>query len=476
MAAGQTCAKGTPEAVTNPSGFGASDRAPGGADGPNNTQNTKRDPPRSIPSGARYRSTRPAGRGTEGRRLLYHYYELQRASLEPVRLMAQGALSLLDLPGNPVRETALGRLAAATLDHFDHNTQSFGKPVFGHEFTVIDGERVAVTEEVVDRRVWCDLLRFRRAAHRPADRRVLMVAPLSGHFATLLRGTVEAFLPDHDVYITDWANARDVPMMAPDFDLDDYIDHVIDYIRLLGPDVHVMAVCQPAVPVLAAAALMSAMNDPAAPASITLIGGPIDTREAPTEVNAFAKRHSLDWFRRNVIHRVPFGNAGFMRRVYPGFVQLAGFMAMNLERHVEAHWDMFLHLVEGDGESLSSKREFYREYKAVMDMPAEYYLQTIATVFQDHLLPRGLMMSRDRPVDCAAITRTALLTVEGERDDISGIGQTRAAHGLCRNLPDRRRQHIEQPGVGHYGLFNGSRFRNELAPRIKSFMAAHAAG
>jgi len=405
--------------------------------------------------------------------MLYQYYALQRATLEPMRLFASGALSLWEMPGNPLRDTPFGRLTAATLDHFEHNTQNFGKPEFGHTYTTIDGEPVAIIEEVLDHRVWCDLLHFRRATERPQDPKVLIVAPLSGHFATLLRGTVAAFLPDHDVYITDWANARDVPISAPDFDLDDYIDHVIDYIRLLGPDVHVMAVCQPAVPVLIATALMATANDPASPRSMTLIGGPIDTREAPTDVNEFGKRHSLDWFRRNVIHSVPFGNAGFLRRVYPGFLQLAGFMAMNLDKHVESHWQMFQHLVEGDGESLASKREFYQEYKSVMDMPADYYLQTISAVFQDHLLPRGLFVSRGRQVDCAAIGKTALLTIEGERDDISGIGQTRAAHKLCSNLADNQRMHIEQAGVGHYGLFNGSRFRNEIAPRIKQFMHAH---
>jgi poly(3-hydroxybutyrate) depolymerase len=409
----------------------------------------------------------------EGLWMLYQYYEMQRASLEPMRLFASSALSLWELPGNPLRDTPFGRLTAATLDHFEHNTQNFGKPAFGHTHTTIDGEAVAITEEIVDRRVWCDLLRFRRGVERPQDPKVLIVAPLSGHFATLLRGTVEAFLPDHDVYITDWTNARDVPISAADFDLDDYIDHVIDYIRLLGPDVHVMAVCQPAVPVLIASALMAAANDPACPRSMTLIGGPIDTREAPTEVNKFGQSRPLEWFKRNVIHSVPFGNLGFMRRVYPGFLQLAGFMAMNLDRHVEAHWQMFQHLVEGDGESLASKREFYQEYKSVMDMPADYYLQTISAVFQDHLLPRGLFVSRGRKVECAAITRTALLTIEGERDDISGLGQTRAAHTLCTGLKDSQRVHIEQAGVGHYGLFNGSRFRNEIAPRIKTFMRAH---
>jgi poly(3-hydroxybutyrate) depolymerase len=319
--------------------------------------------------------------------------------------------------------------------------------------------------------VWCDLLHFRREVSRPNDPTLLIVAPLSGHFATLLRGTVEAFLPDHDVYITDWANARDVPVAAHDFDLDDYIDTVIGHLHHLGPHTHVLAVCQPAVPVLAATALMNAADDALAPATITLIGGPIDTREAPTEVNTFAKRHSLDWFANNVIHRVPLGSIGFMRRVYPGFMQLAGFMAMNLDRHMEAHWQMFMHLVDGDGESLDSKRAFYTEYKSVMDMPADYYLQTISAVFQDHLLPRGLLISRERPVECAAITKTALLTIEGERDDISGIGQTRAAHALCRSLPEQMKQHYEQKGVGHYGLFNGSRFKAEIAPRIKAFIA-----
>jgi len=405
--------------------------------------------------------------------MLYQYYEWQKASLQPMRLFASEALRMLDMPGNPLRDTPMGRWTAATLDHFEHNTQNFAKPAFGHTHTIIDGVEVAINEEIVDSRVWCDLRRFRRATARPNDPRVLLVAPLSGHFATLLRGTVGAFLPDHDVYITDWANARDVPVTAGRFDLDDYIDYVIEYLRMLGPDVHVVAVCQPAVPVLAAIALMSAANDPACPRSMTLIGGPIDTREAPTEVNTFAKRHSLDWFRRNVIHAVPFGNTGFLRQVYPGFVQLAGFMAMNLDKHMEAHWQMFLHLVDGDGESLASKREFYKEYKAVMDMPADYYLQTIAAVFQDHLLPRGLLFSREANVRCEAITRTALLTIEGERDDISGIGQTRAAHKLCTGLPENMREHIEQAGVGHYGLFNGSRFRGEIAPRIKAFMREH---
>ncbi len=405
--------------------------------------------------------------------MLYHVYEMQRVALAPMRMAATGALSILDLPFNPLRETPLGRISAAALDSFEHTTRAFGKPAWGLPTTRIDGADVAVHEEVALRKPWCDLLRFRRETHRPQDPTVLMVAPMSGHYATLLRGTVQAFLPDHNVYMTDWRDARDMPAMGPDFNLDDYVDYVMAFIEHLGPDCHVIAVCQPAVPVLAAISLMNAEAPHAAPRSMTLIGGPIDTREGPTAVNAFAKSRNLEWFRRNVIHRVPFGNMGFMRQVYPGFLQLAGFMAMNLDRHMQAHWEMFQHLVEGDGEPLASKRAFYDEYRAVMDLPSDYYLQTIERVFQEHHLPRGMFRHRDQLVEPAAIARTALLTVEGERDDISGIGQTRAAHALAHNLAPEKHAHWEQPGVGHYGLFNGRRFNADIAPRIKQFITQH---
>ena len=406
--------------------------------------------------------------------MLYHYYEMQRLAMEPMRAMVSGALSLLDQPENLLAQTPIGRLTTAALDSFEHTTRRFGKPAFGHTHTVIDGERVPVTETVALRLPWCDLKHFRREAHRPDDPTLLIVAPVSGHYATLLRGTVEAFLPDHQVYITDWQNAKDMPLSGPGFDLDDYVDYIIRFCSHLGPQTHLLAVCQPAVPVLAATALMNADAHADAPRSMTLIGGPIDTREAPTEVNAFAKKHDLEWFRSHVIHRVPFGNAGFLRPVYPGFLQLAGFMSMNLGRHMEAHWQMFTHLVDGDGEPLAAKRAFYDEYRSVMDLPAEYYLQTIEAVFQKHLLPRGLYTSRERLVEPAAITRTAMMTIEGERDDISGLGQTRAAHALMPHLSEDKRVHHEQPGVGHYGLFNGARFRAEIAPRIKQFIAAQA--
>ena len=404
--------------------------------------------------------------------MLYHYYEMQRLALEPMRAMATGALSMLESPSNMFRELPFGRVAAAALDSFEHTTRTFQKPEFGHTHTRIDGIDVPVTEEVVARLPWCDLKHFARESDRPNDPTLLIVAPMSGHFATLLRGTAEAFLPHHDVYITDWQNARDMPVRSADFDLDDYIDYVMHFVERLGPQTHVLAVCQPAVPVLAAVSLMNVDPNAAPPRSMTLIGGPIDTREAPTEVNNFAKKHDLDWFKRRVIHRVPFGQPGFMRQVYPGFLQLTGFMAMNLGRHIEAHWQMFTHLVDGDGEPLAAKRAFYDEYRSVMDLSAEFYLQTISTVFQEHLLPRGLMVSRGRAVDAAAIRRTALLTIEGERDDISGVGQTRAAHRMMPYLADDMRQHYEQPGVGHYGLFNGARFRSDIAPRIAQFIAS----
>lgn len=405
--------------------------------------------------------------------MLYQVYAMQRATLAPMRLMASSALALLDLPFNSVRQTPLGRVAAATLDSFEHTTRRFGKPAFGHAQVTIDGVDHAIEEVVSLALPWGDLKHFRRVGLPAGQPKVLIVAPMSGHYATLLRGTVKAFLPDHEVFITDWRDASNMPLMGPGFDLDDYIDYVMQFVRHLGPDTHILAVCQPAVPVLAAVSLMNEGEPAAAPASMTLIGGPIDTREAPTAVNAFAEGHSMDWFAHRVIHRVPFGHVGFMRQVYPGFLQLAGFLAMNMDRHVGAHREMFQHLVQGDGEPLAAKRAFYDEYRSVMDLSAEFYLQTIQAVFKEWRLPRGLLTHRGHRVDPAAITRTALQTIEGERDDISGLGQTRASHKLTPNLAEAKRDHLEQPGVGHYGLFNGRRFRTEVAPRIKAFAADH---
>jgi poly(3-hydroxybutyrate) depolymerase len=338
---------------------------------------------------------------------------------------------------------------------------------------------VAVNIRSVWQRPFCRLLHFERAFVRPPRRpqpKLLIVAPMSGHYPTLLRGTVETFLPNHEVYITEWIDARMVPLAEGRFDLDTYIDYIISMFRALGGDVHVIAVCQPSVPVMAAVALMEADNDPDVPHSMVLMGGPIDTRVNPNAVNDLAERRGLDWFRNHVITKVPFPHPGMMRDVYPGFLQLHGFMSMNLDRHIEAHQNLFLNLVKGDGDSAQKHREFYDEYLAVMDLAAEFYLQTVDTVFIRHALPKGQMMHRDRRVDPTAIRRVALMTVEGENDDISSVGQTEAAHALCVNIPDEDKVHYVQPSVGHYGVFNGSRFRAEIAPRIADFVLSHNGG
>jgi poly(3-hydroxybutyrate) depolymerase len=305
------------------------------------------------------------------------------------------------------------------------------------------------------------------------DPRILIVAPMSGHYATLLRGTVEAFLPDHDVYVTEWVDARMVPLTEGRFDLDDYIDYLVSILHMLGGNTHVIAVCQPSVPVLAAVSLMEARNDPYVPPSMTLMGGPIDTRSNPTAVNKLAEEKGINWFRQNVITRVPFPSPGMLREVYPGFLQITGFMTMNLDRHIDAHHDMFRHLVRGDGDSAQKHREFYDEYLAVMDLAAEFYLQTVETVFVRHALPKGEMTHRGIAIEPSKIRNSALLTVEGEHDDISGVGQTQAAHRLCSGIPQDRKAHYLQRDVGHYGVFNGSRFRAEIAPRIRDFVHAY---
>jgi poly(3-hydroxybutyrate) depolymerase len=407
--------------------------------------------------------------------VLYQWYELGRAAVRPARMAAR-ACRLFFNPLNPWTHTAIGRNAVAACEVFERATRRYRKPAFGITHTLVDRTAVRVTEEVAWRHPFCRLLHFKRdidPARAARDPRILLVAPMSGHFATLLRGTIETFLPDHDVYITDWQDARDVPLSEGYFDLDDYIDAMIGIFRFLGGDVHVFAVCQPAVPVLAAAAIMEADQDPCVPLSLVLAGGPIDTRIKPTAVNRLAEQRGTEWFRRNVITNVPWGRRGYGRQVYPGFLQLSGFMTMNLDRHMQAHKDMFLHLVRGDGDSAEKHREFYDEYLAVMDLTAEFYLQTVDTVFVQHFMPRGLMTHRGRAIDLSAIRRPALMTVEGEKDDITGTGQCRAAHALCTNIAPERKVHFECPRVGHYGIFNGSRFRAEIAPRMAMFMRAH---
>lgn len=404
---------------------------------------------------------------------LYHLYEMNHAAIAPARAMSDLTRLTFRNPLNPLAHTPFGRSIAAGCELFERVTRRYSKPEFGIEQVMVGGESVPVKEEIVWARPFCELRHFGRRmpeGHRGNDTKVLIVAPLSGHYPTLLRGTVRAMLERHDVYITDWADARMVPIIQGTFDLDDYIDYLIEMFRIFRGDVHVMAVCQPSVPVLAAISLMEAEKDPNTPHSMTLMGGPIDTRENPTEVNKLAETYSIEWFRSNVIMQVPWPHSGAMRAVYPGFLQLTGFMQMNLDRHVDAHTDLFRHLIEGDGDSADKHREFYDEYLAVMDLDAEFYLQTVETVFINHSLPTGQMHHRGTPVDPSKIKRTALMTVEGEKDDISGVGQTKAAHKLCSSLPDSMRVHYLQKGVGHYGVFNGSRFRAEIAPRISDFM------
>jgi poly(3-hydroxybutyrate) depolymerase len=410
--------------------------------------------------------------------LSYQAYEMAYLAVAPARAMSDVARFWARHPLNPISKTFLGRTIVASSDMFERMTRRYAKPRFRLDATEVGGRRVAVAEETVWQKPFCRVIRFRRdlpgAAAQP---KLLIVAPMSGHYATLLRGTVEAFLPHYDVYITDWTNARMVPQ-SERFDLDDYVDYLLQICRALNDGrvpFHTLGVCQPAVPLIAAVALMEAANDPKAPATMTLMGGPIDTRRSPTAVNQLAEQRGSQWFADNCIYPVPYPYPGFGRRVYPGFLQLSGFMAMNIDRHVDAHLEMFNHLVRGDGESTEKQREFYDEYLAVMDLTAEFYLQTIDTVFVEHRLPKGTMMHRNTPVDLSAIRSVGLMTVEGENDDISGLGQTEAAHALCSNLPDAMKDHYVQKGVGHYGVFNGSRFRREIVPRIRGFHAAATA-
>jgi len=408
----------------------------------------------------------------------YQWHEMTYLALAPARAMSGIARLWFNNPANPLANTHMGRNMAASAEIFERLTRRYGKPIFGIDEVRIDGESVPVHETVIWQRPFCRLLHFERELKPTgkAQPKLLLIAPMSGHYATLLRGTVETFLPYYDVYITDWADARMVPISLGTFGLDDYIEYLIEMCRLLSADcdgipLHTIAVCQPAVPLFAAVAVMEARDDPHVPASMTLMGGPIDTRRSPTAVNTVAETRGSAWFRENCVHAVPYPYPGASRNVYPGFLQLSGFMAMNIDRHVSAHIDMFNHLVENDGDSAERHRDFYDEYLSVMDLDAEFYLQTVDAVFVEHRLPKGNMTYRGERIDPSAIRRVGLMTVEGENDDISGIGQTHAAHELCPNLPPKLKIHYEQRNVGHYGVFNGSRFREEIAPRIRAFHA-----
>ncbi|QHL90960.1 polyhydroxyalkanoate depolymerase [Sphingomonas changnyeongensis] len=404
--------------------------------------------------------------------MLYQAYELQRSFLAGASAFAHAGAELLQNPANPLGYFGMGPLVASALDVFAHAAAPRGKPDFGLDETIVDGRTVAVREEIVLRRPFGQLKRFVREGVEGSPR-LLIVAPMSGHYATLLRGTVARMLPGHDVYITDWRDAKNVPLSDGRFDLDDYIDYLVAFLEAIGPGAHMLAVCQPSVPCYAAAALMSADDHPCRPRTLTMMGGPIDTREAPTAVNTLATQRPHAWFQQNVIATVPMGYAGAGRRVYPGFLQLAGFMSMNLGDHLMSHWEMFKHLVDGDGESADRTKEFYDEYRAVCDMTAEFYLQTVDLVFQTHALPRGEFVHRGRRVDPGAIRDIALLAIEGERDDISGLGQTRAALDLATALPDSHKGYLMAEGVGHYGIFNGSKWRDRIAPVVEQWITSH---
>jgi poly(3-hydroxybutyrate) depolymerase len=408
--------------------------------------------------------------------VLYHLYELNQAALSPARAAADAYRLLFRNPLNPASHTPLGRGAAAALELFERTTRRYRKPEWDITHTTVNGREVGVDIRTVIRKPFCSLIHFERDVslwRRATDPKLLIVAPMAGHFPTLLRGTVRDLLPYFDIYLTEWEDARRVPRADGRFDLDDYIDYLTKFFRHFRGNVHVLAVCQPTVPVFAAVSLMEARGERSVPRSMTLMAGPIDARQSPTEVNHFAERHSIQWFERHVITQVPWPYPGMMRNVYPGFLQLSGFMGMNLDRHLTAHRDLFHNLIRGDGDSADKHREFYDEFLAVMDLTEEFYLQTIETVFLEHALPKGEMHHRGELVDPTAVKRVALMTVEGEKDDISGLGQTEAAHTLAPNLPDSMRARYIQEGVGHYGVFNGRRFRSEIVPRLRQFIGAH---
>jgi poly(3-hydroxybutyrate) depolymerase len=424
-------------------------------------------------------ATLPSDNGVLLSTPMYWLYEMGQAALNPSRAIADATRLFFKNPANPFAHTTYGKSVAAAAELFERSTRRYRRPEWGIDQVTVGAEHIPVHVTTIWERPFCRLLHFERTFARAPRRpqpKLLIVAPMSGHYPTLLRGTVETFLPNHDVYITEWADARMVPVAEGRFDLDDYIDYVISMLHVLGGDVHVIAVCQPSVPVLAAVSMMEADKDPYVPHSMVLMGGPIDTRINSNAVNKLAENRGIDWFRNHVITKVPFPHPGFMRDVYPGFLQLHGFMSMNLDRHLEAHRNLFTHLVKGDGDSAQKHREFYDEYLAVMDLSAEFYLQTVDTVFIRHALPKGEMTHRGRRIDPSQIRRVALLTVEGEHDDISAVGQTEAAHVLCTNIPADDKAHYLQPAVGHYGVFNGSRFRSEIAPRIADFVLSHNGG
>lgn len=408
--------------------------------------------------------------------MLYQLYETQRALMAPFSEFASASAKLYNHPLSPFAHTPMAQRISASFDLLHRLAKEYEKPEFGITSVAVDGVNVAVQEQVALQKPFCRLLRFKRFSDDPkalatmkSQPTVLVVAPLSGHHSTLLRDTVRALLHDHKVFITDWTDARMVPTSEGPFHLDDYVGYVQEFIRLIGPSVHVISVCQPTVPVLAAVSLLASRGE-FTPRTLTMMGGPIDARKSPTAVNNLAMNKSYGWFEANVIYRVPPNFPGAGRRVYPGFLQHTGFVAMNPDRHLQSHYDYFRHLIAGDDDSADAHRQFYDEYNAVLDMPAEYYLDTIKTVFQDFALVNGTWVVAGEPVRPQDISASALLTIEGELDDISGAGQTRAAHGLCSGIPKARQFHYDVEGAGHYGIFSGRRWREKVYPEVKAFI------
>ncbi len=396
---------------------------------------------------------------------LYTLVEMQRYAMEPWR---QFATMSKDFHGH-LPDNKISRSMAAGYELFERMTRNYPKPEFDIKEVEVNGKPVAIEQITLISKTFCNLLHFKKEGkfNQP---KMLVVAPMSGHHATLLRGTVKDLLPFFDVYITDWVNARDVPVDDGYFRFDDFVNYIVEFMKTLGPNLHVMAVCQPSVPVLAAVSMLSSENDPMRPDTLILIGGSVDSRKNPTEVNDYAAERTILWFENNVITKVPMNYPGTGRSVYPGFTQLFGFMAMNLQAHVEAHWDLFKHLVEGDGESAIAHKKFYNEYLAVMDLPAEFYLDTVNVVFKKHLLPRGKLVCSGKKVIPSDIKDTFLLCIEGEKDDISGRGQTKAAMKVCENIPESKKKYYLQNGVGHYGIFNGKKYRECVVPVIQEFV------
>jgi poly(3-hydroxybutyrate) depolymerase len=404
--------------------------------------------------------------------MLYHLHEMQKALLSPILSLTDMGSSLFTNPASPFAYTPLSRSLAAGYELVNRLGKAYSKPDWDLDTTVINGLTITVKPEIATQTPFCQLVHFERdlPKDRPQDPCILLVAPLSGHHATLLRDAVRTLLPEHDVYVTDWVDARMVPLSEGPFHLNDYVLTIQKFLRHLGTNVHVISVCQPTVPVLAAISLMASAKDSALPKSMVMMGGPIDSRESPTQVNRLAENKPFEWFEEKLIHTVPHQYPGAGRRVYPGFLQHAGFIAMNPDRHVKSHYDFYLDLVKGDDADAEGHRKFYNEYNAVLDMPAEFYLDTIKMVFQEHVLPKGTWMVDDKPVKPADITNVSLFTIEGELDDISGEGQTHAAQKLCSGIPAANKQHFTAPECGHYGIFAGRRWRKMIYPKIHAFI------